>query len=185
MTLQARTAQLAMEKQNLPTDSALERSVAQLRELGQGALAEMRAHLRAASRRARRGGTRRRSEQAGRGAQRANRPFHRGERPGATAGARARRGGTPLSPHPRALNNTVIKHAQATAATITVEESGTRLTVTVKDDGVGFGPSQSRPGHLGLTTMHDRAEAIGAKLSIDSAGDGRGTSEVVCLERDG
>ena len=43
MTLHARTAQLAMAKQELPEDGPLGQSIAQLRELSQGALAEMRA----------------------------------------------------------------------------------------------------------------------------------------------
>ena len=43
MRLHARTAQLAMEKQGLPRDGRLGRSVAELRELSHGALAEMRA----------------------------------------------------------------------------------------------------------------------------------------------
>jgi signal transduction histidine kinase len=43
MRLRARTAQLAMEKQGLPRDGRLGRSVAEIRELSQGALAEMRA----------------------------------------------------------------------------------------------------------------------------------------------
>jgi signal transduction histidine kinase len=43
MRLHARTAQLAMEKQGLPRDGPLGRSVAELREFSQGALAEMRA----------------------------------------------------------------------------------------------------------------------------------------------
>src|SRR5207302_631053 len=42
-TVPARTAQLAMDKQGLPRDGPLGRSVAELRELTQGALAEMRA----------------------------------------------------------------------------------------------------------------------------------------------
>ena len=43
MRLHARTAQLAMEKQGLPRDGRLGRSVAEVREFSQGALAEMRA----------------------------------------------------------------------------------------------------------------------------------------------
>ena len=43
MRLHARSAQLAMDKQGLPRDGPLGRSVAELRELTQGALAEMRA----------------------------------------------------------------------------------------------------------------------------------------------
>jgi signal transduction histidine kinase len=66
-----------------------------------------------------------------------------------------------------ALNN-VAKHARATHATVKVEslESGARLVV--QDDGRGFMLEKVRPEHLGLTIMHERAEAIGARLEVQS-----------------
>jgi PAS domain S-box-containing protein len=66
-----------------------------------------------------------------------------------------------------ALNN-VAKHARATHATVKVEslEAGARLVV--QDDGRGFMLEKVRPEHLGLTIMHERAEAIGARLEVQS-----------------
>jgi signal transduction histidine kinase len=72
-----------------------------------------------------------------------------------------------------ALNN-ALKHAAATRLTVTLAVDGGELRLVVADDGVGFDPAVSRPGHLGLTTMRERAVAAGGQLSIDSA-PGRGT----------
>ena len=44
----------------------------------------------------------------------------------------------------------------------------------MSDEGTGFDPNESYPGHLGLRTMRERAEMIGAELEIVSAV-GRGT----------
>jgi signal transduction histidine kinase len=43
-----------------------------------------------------------------------------------------------------------------------------RLRVIVSDNGTGFDPSIARGGHLGLSTMAQRADAIGAELTITS-----------------
>jgi signal transduction histidine kinase len=39
----------------------------------------------------------------------------------------------------------------------------------VADDGRGFDPADNFPGHLGLQSMRERAEAIGGVLELDSA----------------
>jgi signal transduction histidine kinase len=52
--------------------------------------------------------------------------------------------------------------------------------VTVSDDGAGFDPAAGHPGHLGLSTMAERAEAIGASLTVTSA-PGTGTTVAVSL----
>jgi signal transduction histidine kinase len=78
-----------------------------------------------------------------------------------------------------ALHN-VIKHAGAQNAIVTVTTQADLLRVTVADDGAGFDPDTGHAGHLGLSTMAERAEAIGADLSVTSAS-GRGTTIMVSL----
>lgn len=43
------------------------------------------------------------------------------------------------------------------------------IWLTIVDDGRGPDTETSRPGHLGLSTMSDRARTIGAELSVWSA----------------
>lgn len=78
-----------------------------------------------------------------------------------------------------ALHNTV-KHAGAQRVDVRLEDEGVAVTLRVIDDGAGFDPGQDRPGHLGLRTMRERADAIGATFAIDS-GPGRGSTVVVTL----
>jgi PAS domain S-box-containing protein len=69
-----------------------------------------------------------------------------------------------------ALNN-IVKHTQATIVTITLQNEGDRVTLSVIDNGPGFDPLIQRPslrGGMGMTTMRERAQAIGATLHIDS-----------------
>lgn len=71
----------------------------------------------------------------------------------------------------------VRKHAHATKVEITLEEGDEGYTLHVKDDGVGFEPSDiSDPslGHIGLTSMRERASLAGGWFRIESAG-GSGT----------
>ncbi|MEO8005852.1 MAG: PAS domain S-box protein [Betaproteobacteria bacterium] len=75
-----------------------------------------------------------------------------------------------------ALNNTV-KHAQASKITIELREGPDLIVLTVADNGKGF-DTMRRPligvYGMGMTTMRERAEAIGAHVRIDSA-IGKGT----------
>ena len=65
-----------------------------------------------------------------------------------------------------ALNN-VVKHAKATQTNVTLRVDGTsRLSIV--DNGCGFDPDAVPPDHLGLKIMRERAEAVGARLSIYS-----------------
>jgi signal transduction histidine kinase len=70
-----------------------------------------------------------------------------------------------------ALTN-VVKHAGATEATVVLAQSRDALRLTVSDDGVG-GASVVADG--GLAGLHDRLEALGATLAIESAA-GHGTT---------
>lgn len=66
-----------------------------------------------------------------------------------------------------ALNN-VAKHARATQAAVTLARQGDAACLTVTDNGRGFIIDKVTPEHLGLSIMHERAEAIGANLQIRS-----------------
>jgi signal transduction histidine kinase len=63
-----------------------------------------------------------------------------------------------------ALNN-VIRHSQATQAVVSLR-LGPTVHLTVSDNGVGFDPAAITADHLGLKIMSERAEAIGATLSV-------------------
>lgn len=66
-----------------------------------------------------------------------------------------------------ALNN-VSKHARASQATVSLYLSPRYFRLSVVDDGAGFVIDQVTPEHLGLSIMHERAEAIHARLSLHS-----------------
>src|SRR5262249_51800129 len=74
-----------------------------------------------------------------------------------------------------ALTN-VVRHASASTIALSIQGTAKATTVIVRDNGRGMvlksGPSQSA---IGLTGMRERAEAIGARLTILSA-PGKGTS---------
>jgi signal transduction histidine kinase len=74
----------------------------------------------------------------------------------------------------------VFKHAQATAAAVTMERDSGLLKMTVEDNGKGFVPNTmaGERFHFGLQTMKERAEALGGRLTIDSA-PGKGTRVIV------
>jgi PAS domain S-box-containing protein len=65
-----------------------------------------------------------------------------------------------------ALNN-VFKHAKASEAVVTLRMADS-VRLTIADNGAGFDPSTVTADHLGVKIMRERAEAIGAKLSIYS-----------------
>jgi PAS domain S-box-containing protein len=66
-----------------------------------------------------------------------------------------------------ALNN-IAKHADATSVEIVLQGSAADVTLSICDDGEGFDASVAAPGHLGLAIMRERAQAVGATLTIDS-----------------
>ena len=77
-----------------------------------------------------------------------------------------------------------LRHARAEHISVRLDEDAGGLRLTVADDGVGFEPEEAglRSRRLGLTSMEERARALGAQLRIDSA-PGRGTTialEVAC-----
>ena len=76
-----------------------------------------------------------------------------------------------------ALNN-VIKYAKARQVTIDLRMQPSGVRMAVGDDGVGFDPDTVGATHLGLKIMRERAETIGARLSIVSEV-GHGTMVIV------
>jgi signal transduction histidine kinase len=81
-----------------------------------------------------------------------------------------------------ALNN-VFKHAGAAHVVIGLHCADAAdgidvIELRIQDDGQGFDPANVPSGHLGLGIMHERAEAIGAALTVHSA-IGQGTEIVV------
>lgn len=70
----------------------------------------------------------------------------------------------------------IAKHANAHRVEIVITSGAEGCALLVTDDGVGFDPAAvpARPGHLGLSSMGDRAAVAGGSLEVDSA-PGRGT----------
>jgi signal transduction histidine kinase len=79
----------------------------------------------------------------------------------------------------------VLKHARARRVEVTLAYAPDGLTMTIADDGVGFDPDGHHDG-FGLLGMHERAQRIGAELSVSSRpGVGsRVTAQVPALTRD-
>lgn len=76
-----------------------------------------------------------------------------------------------------ALHNTV-KHARASRAKVRMDCLPDGIVLELADNGVGFDPSGAFPGHLGLKSMRERAQAVGASFTLESA-PGEGTRIVV------
>jgi len=78
-----------------------------------------------------------------------------------------------------ALRN-VGRHASANRAAITLDFTPEAITLTIRDDGTGFIPAERAAelalgGHFGLLGARERAEAVGARLQVESA-PGKGTA---------
>jgi signal transduction histidine kinase len=72
-----------------------------------------------------------------------------------------------------AINN-ARRHAQARQIALGLAFLPTKLVMQVQDDGIGFAPpahlgSLGRQGHFGLMGMEERAELIGAQLTLASS----------------
>jgi len=169
MTLHARTAQRHLVAAGVAADSAAGAATAKLSGLAQGALAEMRAlifELRPGAL-AEEGLVAALQRQAAALTAREGLPIM-------VSGPADR---PPLPPQCEehlyrlvleALHNT-IKHAAARSAAVTLSVDRGELVVCVADDGLGFDPAVEPPGHLGRRTMRERADAVGGRLTIDTA----------------
>lgn len=76
-----------------------------------------------------------------------------------------------------ALEN-VARHARAHSVRVELRRGVGAALLRVRDDGVGFTPTDPRPGSYGLRSFRERAEKLGARLHLRSA-PGQGTE--VCL----
>lgn len=81
-----------------------------------------------------------------------------------------------------ALNN-IVKHARATTVNVRIEQFAHTVRLTITDDGAGFDTQTAHPGHLGLSTMADRARLVGAELVVKSS-PGKGTTVKVVSQSD-
>jgi PAS domain S-box-containing protein len=175
VTLQVRAAQAAQGKAGLGEDHPAVRALAEVSELNQGALAEMRAlifelHSDALI-------------EEGLVAAVSKHAAALAAREGIGVVVTGPDDRLPLSPQAEeqlyrlaqeALNN-VVKHARTVAASVVVSSGPAEIKVIIHDDGIGFDPSFGRPGHLGLASMRERATSLGGRLDIASA-PGSGTT---------
>ncbi len=180
MTLHARAAQLAMDRAKLPTDSPIGRAVGEVRSLAHGALAEMRAlifELRPGAL-AEEGLVAALTKQAAALTAREGLPiavYGPQQRPALPADTEEQLYRIALE----AVHN-VLKHADAHHAEVRLATDDGLLLLTVTDDGRGFHVTDARPGHLGLGTMRQRAESVGARFEVASR-PGEGTIVTVRL----
>lgn len=68
----------------------------------------------------------------------------------------------------QALHN-IGKHAQASEVSLSLVEADGALVLTVRDNGQGFVVADHYPGHLGVTSMRERAQRLGAETRIESS----------------
>jgi signal transduction histidine kinase len=171
LTLQTRAAQLLLEKEGLDPSGAIGGRLAKLRELTDGALAEMRAlifELRPEALREE-------------GLVAAVRKHAEGlsareelsvaiEAPDDQLALPAQVEEQLYRLAQEALGN-IVKHAQASMVRIRFElpePAADQLILEISDDGIGFDPLVSRPGHMGLRTMAERAATLGGSLEVSS-----------------
>jgi PAS domain S-box-containing protein len=83
----------------------------------------------------------------------------------------------------QALAN-VAQHAAAARVSVRLQRSGSAAVLQVDDDGRGFDPAQAEvlTGHggFGLTSMRERVQSVGGRLTVDSQ-PGRGTRIEACV----
>jgi two-component system NarL family sensor kinase len=81
----------------------------------------------------------------------------------------------------------VERHAHANRVSLRLATTDAYDTLTVADDGVGFDLAATvervRPGHIGLLSLRERAEALGGSLLIQT-GPGAGTVATLSLPRE-
>ena len=172
MSLTARAVQLAAQESGVDPDGQVAQGVAQLLELTQGALAEMRAlifQLRPEA-----------LHEEGLTAAVRKHAAALTAREGVDVRVHAEDDRLPLEDVAeeelfRVVQEAVhncVKHAQPHHIDIRLAgvptDPGT-LVVEVDDDGVGFEPSAPHPGHLGLDTMRERTERLGGRLVVESS----------------
>jgi signal transduction histidine kinase len=79
--------------------------------------------------------------------------------------------------------NNIAKHARASQAWAALQRGSDGVILTISDNGRGFDPQSVSEERLGLRIMRERAEEIGAVLTLES-GPGQGTQIAVRWTRD-
>jgi len=82
-----------------------------------------------------------------------------------------------------ALNNT-LRHAHAKSVEINLKQTKKHIILEIEDDGLGFDTRDLKQGGIGLRSMRERSEKIGATLKMRSK-PGNGTKIVLSLRKDG
>ena len=178
MTLQARALQLALQRECHDPAGPVGEGIANIRQLTQGALAEMRAlifELRPDA-----------LAEEGLVAALHKHLAALEAKEGLTVTLSAPTEELALEPSveehlyrlaQEALSN-VVKHARATSVHVRLAGPGREtagVELEISDDGIGFDTAVRHPGHLGLSTMSERAAALGGVLEVVSE-PGRGTT---------
>jgi signal transduction histidine kinase len=65
----------------------------------------------------------------------------------------------------------IAKHAKASRVEIDLQQDGAELMLRIHDNGRGFDQNQTTPGHYGLQMMQERADNVGAQLTLMSQPD--------------
>lgn len=75
----------------------------------------------------------------------------------------------------------VVRHADASEVVVNLSYHATGVTLTVSDDGRGFEAMSPAPhGHIGLTTMRERATLVGGTLRVETH-PGAGTTVIAAV----
>lgn len=181
MTLHTRAAQLSAVREGNGPDGQLSRSLAQLHDLTQGALAEMRAlifELRPGALR-----------DEGLAEALLKHTAAVSAREGVQIDVQAPDDRLGLDAEveeqlyrlaQEALHN-VVKHAAATHVAINLSFDAARgIVLEIVDDGTGFEVDGISPGHMGLHTMSDRMQQVNGTVQIESR-PGEGTTVRACV----
>lgn len=82
-----------------------------------------------------------------------------------------------------ALHN-IVKHAKAKKVKVALEVTDNSVMLSVADDGIGFDPEQVPAGHMGLGTMGQRADLLGGEYEVRSRlGEGTTVRVKIPLQR--
>jgi signal transduction histidine kinase len=165
--LHTRTAQKALEQDDVSRSGKLGRALGAIGELTRGAQSEMRTLIFELG-----------SDPVGNGlgAALAAHASRLEARDGLAVDIDVPGGPLPLSPRAEAqlfgigreaLAN-VVKHSGASRAWVRVETRPELVLLEIGDDGLGFDPAAGHPGHFGLESMRSRAAEIGGHLTITS-----------------
>jgi signal transduction histidine kinase len=173
-TLHVRTAQHALELEELDATGPVGEELSEIGQLTRGALAEMRAlifELRPGA-----------LAEEGLVAALAKQASALSAREGLVIEVDGPDERLPLEPEveqqlyrvgQEALAN-VVKHARASSATVRIAAADDAVSIEVTDDGRGFDPAAVGPEHFGLRSMRGRVADLGGRLEVTSA-PGRGT----------